>query len=284
MNPDISKAEITAVFTSDGGKLARQLHAHLYAGFRDDSNLNTTVDPLIEKLAPDSLLYSSGFKHWDQVILKDWARRKPEWQGRLKQLKTITYWKNRFPETRHAVLWWLEETFPEWLEQAFPELAHADSEENADTGPGFDPIAGRRSAKKDYGENEAMKWTSGKFPEAHVEKVADCNPKLGYDVRVILADGRELHIEAKATQDNGDKVHLEEGERKHNLDGTCEAEHVLFVISGVDCKIVDGKWQCTGGVSKFIPDWRIDKFDLKPTRYRYTVPHHLEVVVDSRNP
>ena len=120
MNPDISEAEIKAVFTDDGGKLARQLHAHLYAGFKDNSNLNTTVDPLIEKLAPDSLLYSSGFKHWDQVILKDWARHRPEWQGRLKQLKALTYWKSRFPETRHAVLWWLEETLPEWLEQAFP--------------------------------------------------------------------------------------------------------------------------------------------------------------------
>jgi hypothetical protein len=281
MKPDVTEAAIRDIFISDGGELARKLHAHLYGDFKDDSNLNTTVHPLLEKLARESPLYSGGFKHWDQVILKDWARRKPEWPGRLKQLKVLTLWNHRFPQTRHAVLWWLEETFPEWVEPAFPELTRADEEEHSEIGPGFDPITGRRTAKKDYGEKEAMRWARRCFPSAQVEKVADWNPKQGYDVRVTLADGRELHIEAKATQGNGDKVHIEEGERCHNLDNLCKAGHVLFVISGVDCKITDGKWECTGGEAKFIHDWRIDKSDLKPTRYRYTVPHHLEVSADT---
>jgi len=33
-----------------------------------------------------------------------------------------------------------------------------------------------------------VKWASGKFPGAQVKKVADCNPKLDYYVKVILVD------------------------------------------------------------------------------------------------
>ena len=42
-------------------------------------------------------------------------------------------------------------------------------------------------------------WAEEEFPDALVEKVGDRVPKLGYDVRVILADESEMHIEAKVT-------------------------------------------------------------------------------------
>lgn len=48
-----------------------------------------------------------------------------------------------------------------------------------------------------------------------VEKVGDQVPKLGYDVKVVLADGKQVHIEAKASAGDGSLVALEEGERAH---------------------------------------------------------------------
>ena len=51
-------------------------------------------------------------------------------------------------------------------------------------------------------------------------------PKKGYDVQVTLADGSEIHIEAKYSE-NGSVVLLTEGERAHNQDGKCKHEHVL---------------------------------------------------------
>lgn len=49
-----------------------------------------------------------------------------------------------------------------------------------------------------------------------VEKVPDNFSKLGYDVWAILAEGKEVHIEAKTTSSNGEIVAIEEGEREHN--------------------------------------------------------------------
>lgn len=78
------------------------------------------------------------------------------------------------------------------------------------SGPGHDLIAGRRTAKKNYGEDEATEWARKTFPGAlQVEKVGDQVPKLGYDVKVILADGKQVHIEAKATAGDGRLVALE---------------------------------------------------------------------------
>ena len=72
-------------------------------------------------------------------------------------------------------------------------------------------------------------------------KVGNAVPKLGYDVRVTLADGSEVHIEAKYSED-GPEVALSEGERAHNQDSGCNHEHVLYVVAGAQAIKVDGEW------------------------------------------
>jgi hypothetical protein len=125
------------------------------------------------------------------------------------------------------------------------------------SGPGHDLIAARRTAKKNYGENQAAEsgWA---IPGAVlIEKVADQVPKLGYDVKVNLADGRQVHIEAKACGGHGDLVAIEEGERAHNQDSRCGHEHVLFVVSDVQAAKIDGEWKCSGDEVAIILNWKI---------------------------
>jgi hypothetical protein len=139
-------------------------------------------------------------------------------------------------------------------------------------GPGFDPIASRRTAKRCYGEDQARIWAEQEFPGALVQKVGDCVPKLGYDVQVILADESEIHIEAKYSE-NGSAVLLSEGEREHNQDSGCNHEHVLYVVAGAQAIKVDDKWHCSGGTNIPYRNWKIDKDDLTLIRsWRCNVP------------
>ena len=141
-------------------------------------------------------------------------------------------------------------------------------------GPGLDPISSRRTAKQNYGEDQAKMWAEKEFPGALVQKVGNFVPKLGYDVQVILADGSEIHIEAKYSED-GSVVMLSEGERTHNQDSGCNHEHVLCVVTGAQVIKVDGKWYCSGGTEIPYRDWKIDKDDLTlMPSWRYKVPSH----------
>ena len=97
-------------------------------------------------------------------------------------------------------------------------------------------------------------------------------PKLGYDVRVTLADGSEVHIEAKYSED-GSEVALSEGERAHNQDSGCNHQHVLYVVAGAQAIKVDGEWHCSGGTKIPYRDWKIDADDLTLVKsWRYNVP------------
>ena len=141
------------------------------------------------------------------------------------------------------------------------------------TGPGHDLIAGRRTAKRHYGEDLAAKWGWTIPGAVQVKKVGDNVPKLGYDVEVTLENGKQVHIEAKATADSGDRVELEDGERKHNHDTGCGHEHVLFVVSDVHAAMIKGKWQCWGGDPKYVRNWKIAKSDLElQPKWLYRVP------------
>jgi hypothetical protein len=141
-------------------------------------------------------------------------------------------------------------------------------------GLGLDPIPSRRTAKQNYGEDQAKMWAEQEFPGALVEKVGSCVPKLGYDVRVALADGSELHIEAKYSQDDS-QIMLSEGERAHNQDSGCDHEHVLYVVSGAQAIKVDGKWHCSGGTKIPYRNWNISNDDLTLVRsWRCKVPSH----------
>jgi len=141
-------------------------------------------------------------------------------------------------------------------------------------GPGFDPIASRRTAKRYYGENQAAMWAEEEFIGAVIENVGDRVPKLGYDVLVILADGSEVHIEAKYSHD-GSAVILTDNERDHILKSGCNHEHVLYVVSEAQAiKLNDNKWHCTGGIKTAHRNWTIDEEDLTPvTSWRYKVPN-----------
>jgi hypothetical protein len=148
--------------------------------------------------------------------------------------------------------------------------------ESLGKGPGHDLITGRRTAKKNYGENMAAEWGWTIPGVVDVEKVGDKVPKLGYDVKVTLADGTQMHIEAKATGGNGDLVAIEEGERMHNQDSGCKDEEVLFVISDVQSTMIDGEWRCWGGTKVIIRSWKIDSSDLtlQPSwLYKVPQPH-----------
>jgi hypothetical protein len=113
-----------------------------------------------------------------------------------------------------------------------------------------------------------------------VKKVADNVPKLGYDVEVTLADGKQLHIEAKATGGNGDTVAIEEGERMHNQDSGCKDEHVLFVVSDVQSARINGVWRCRDGAVGVIRNWKIASSDLTPQpSWVYKVPQSMPVQV-----
>ena len=138
-------------------------------------------------------------------------------------------------------------------------------------GPGLDPNPARRTAKKDYGEDQARMWAEKEFPGALVQKVGNWVPKLGYDVRVTLADESEVHIEAKYSED-GSEVILTEGERWHNLDSGCIHEHVLYMVAGAQATEADGEWHCSGGTEDPHRDWIIDAEDLEPMSWRYKVP------------
>jgi len=234
----------------------------------------------VKKLtAGDHQLRSDQFKEWDQVI-KRWADKKwPE----LKDLKSPGI--RRFQRTRHAVLRWLELIFPELKPP--PADAHPAPPEGAGnrtvngmSGPGHDLIAGRRTAKKRYGEDLAAKWGQTVHGAISAEMVGDYVPKLGYDVRVVLADGRQLHIEAKATAGSGDTVAIEDGERGHNQDSGCQHEHALFVVRDVKSTMVDGEWKCYGGTPEVALGWRIAWSDLTPQpNWLYKVPQTMPVQI-----
>lgn len=145
------------------------------------------------------------------------------------------------------------------------------AEGSSGDGSGFDPISARRTAKQSYGEDQAKLWAEENFPDALVENVGNWFKKQGYDVRVTLADGSQIHIEAKYSEDGLD-VFLTEGERRHNQELGCKHEHVLFVVVGAQAIEVEGKWQCSGGTKIPYRNWKIYKDHLEPVMWRYKVP------------
>jgi hypothetical protein len=113
--------------------------------------------------------------------------------------------------------------------------------------------------------------------------VGDHVPKLHYDVEVRFNDGKQVHIEAKATSDYiGARVELTDDERKHNQDSGCIHEHVLFVVSGVQADQVEGgTWYCWGGIPRYVRSWKIADPDLElQPIWLYTVPPTTQAQVE----
>jgi Protein NO VEIN, C-terminal len=287
MKPDITEDEIRAVFTAPDGALASKLHESISEGL--EKNDATQIDPLVNDLVEeDHPLRSGGFKNWDEIILakarKEWKELKDA-EKRWKEAKTTK--TSHFPATRYAVRWWLELIFPELRPLSglvLPGDAADDTSNKTDgpghggRGPGHDLITGRRTKKKEYGENLAVKWGWTVPGAVSVKKVADDFDKLGYDVRVTLADGNQLHIEAKTTEGTGSMLAITEGERKHNQDSGCKHEHVLFVVSDVKAAISNDEWHCSGGTPAILPNWKIATSDLtEQPSWLYKVPQTTPV-------
>jgi len=95
---------------------------------------------------------------------------------------------------------------------------------------------------------------------------------LGYDLDCVNAEGATLHVEVKGTQSQGEEVFLTRNEASHNdpLSG-CEAQHALYVLSGIEVTRADAI-KCTGGISRCVQPWNIDERALTPTVYTYRVP------------
>jgi hypothetical protein len=268
LKPDITEDQIRTVFTADGGTLASELHESISEALKKDNA--TQIDPLMKGLVgEDHPLRSDKFKNWDEIIL---AKARKEWKelkyAEKKWREAKSSMTSRFPATRYAVRWWLELIFPAlrpFSDLLLPgDAASGTSNKTGGPGraPGHDLITGRRMKKKEYGENLAVKWGWMVPGVVSVEKVADNFRKLGYDVRVTQADGKEVHIEAKTTSSNGEMIAIEEGEREHNQDSGCKHEHVLFVISDVKATMVNEDWQCWGGNPAIVPNWKIATSDL----------------------
>lgn len=198
--------------------------------------------------------------------------------------------EHRAPRQRGAVIAWLNLRILPALAGEPPGSAASTSTTGPGAhhpptgmGPGHDLIAGRRTAKRHYAEKLAGKWAASTFPGAEVEMVGDHVPKLHYDVEVRLDDGKQVHIEAKATSDYiGARVELTEDERQHVQDSGCMHEHVLFVVSGVRADQVEGgKWYCWGGVPRHVRGWKIadPELELQP-RWVYTVPSTTQAQVE----
>jgi len=96
--------------------------------------------------------------------------------------------------------------------------------------------------------------------------------KRGYDLDCVNAVGARLHAEVKGTQGWGEEVFLTRNEASHNgLQRECDAEHALYVFSGVK---VSGTSpiKCTGGIPNCVRSWTVEQVALTPTVYAYRVP------------
>jgi hypothetical protein len=151
----VTLTEIKAVFTADGGALARELHSSISEGLA--KNDDTTIKPIVEQLVGvDHPLRSDKFEHWDRVIL---AKANKEWKEGLNDFRISTLLPH--PQiTRYAVLWWLGQLFPEL------KLPVTD-------GPGLpdDHVVWRPRSRSDAKLNAALEAYAMKVAEAHYVKL-----------------------------------------------------------------------------------------------------------------
>lgn len=114
------------------------------------------------------------------------------------------------------------------------------------------------------------------FATKHYEnagfEVDDISPKkLGYDLRCTHKK-EEVHVEVKGTTTKGAMVEVTSNEVNHASTGECPCRTDLFIVYNIKVtKTKDGP-KPSGGVKRVIENWKPTDRELKPIRFRYTVP------------
>jgi hypothetical protein len=122
-----------------------------------------------------------------------------------------------------------------------------------------------RAAIEDY----AMKWAFKRLSALGLCP-ADKHKTMPYDF-LCTAEGAELFVEVKGTQEDGKCVSLTPNEVKHAKEHTNSA---LFIVHSVD---VHGKKapRVSGGEELFLNPWNIDDGKLEPGAYAFTLPQRI---------
>lgn len=136
-----------------------------------------------------------------------------------------------------------------------------------------DEVAGYEndSAKRRAVEKWAMDVATKHYENAGF-KVDDISPKkLGYDLRCTRKK-EEVHVEVKGTTTNGAMVEVTINEVNHARTSERPCRTDLFIVYNIKVtKAKDGP-KASGGVWRVIENWKPTDEDLKPIRFRYTVP------------
>jgi hypothetical protein len=122
-----------------------------------------------------------------------------------------------------------------------------------------------RRAIEDY----AMLWAYRRLKDLGLSPV-DKHKTKPYDF-LCTADGADLYVEVKGTQEDGRCISLTPNEVEHAKENKNSA---LFIVYGVDVK---GKKapKVSGGKELFVRQWDINSGQLEPRGYSFTLPESV---------
>jgi hypothetical protein len=258
MKPDVTQSEIEAEFTKDGGVLARDLHSSISEGLA--MNDDTTIKPIVKQLVGvDHPLRSDKFAHWDQVIL---AKGEKEWKEGLNDFRANSLLPH--PQvTRYAVLWWLGQISPELKMPVTDNL-----------GLQNDHAVWRPRSRTDAKLNAALEAYAMDVAEAHYMKLlgpdkvkrVDHLPRA-LDLLLYFPEGtRRVEVKGRRLR-SVPQVEVTSGEVE------CSQKEEPCTLFVVDSIYVNADYECSGGLWREYPDWRVYEgdSDLKATGYVYTL-------------
>ncbi|MBK9266344.1 MAG: DUF3883 domain-containing protein [Polyangiaceae bacterium] len=136
-----------------------------------------------------------------------------------------------------------------------------------------DEVAGYEndSAKRRVVEKWAMDVATKHYEIADFKVNDMSQEKLGYDLRCVHKK-QEVHVEVKGTTTNGAMVEVTINEVNHARASEYRCRTDLFIVYNIKVtKTKDGP-KASGGVKRIIENWKPTDEDLKPIRFRYTVP------------
>lgn len=124
-------------------------------------------------------------------------------------------------------------------------------------------------------EQHAVKWAMAHFT-AHGYEVDDVGSTESFDVFAFGTGMDELHIEVKGSAVEAMTIELTDGEVKHWGE---DYERVLVVVDQIAwSRAPNGDVQTSGGRGRVWRTWQLDDVALVPTRYRYPLPPHSDII------
>ncbi|MDL4817733.1 DUF3883 domain-containing protein [Actinomadura opuntiae] len=116
-------------------------------------------------------------------------------------------------------------------------------------------------------EEHAVRRARDLYPD---HDITDVGAICSYDLRAVKGD-EEIHIEVKGSTGTADAVELTINEVTH---ARTTARTDLVVVDQITWqRQSDGTIQTSGGRCRHWTTWQPDEMDLRPTRYRYTLPN-----------